>query len=147
MHVSLEGGGHVAVQKDHDGAHWRLRPHPAPSPVAGWCVIDLVRPAASLDLLTARESQELGLILASVSAAVRVATRCERAYVTCFAEAHRQVHLHVAPRHESDPRTQGWTIADLYRKVQSGETAPAAQEAHEKTFAEIAKVLNGLRLT
>ena len=67
--------------------------------------------------------------------------KCERTYVTCFAEAYRQVHAHIAPRHESDVRTQGWAVADVYRHVQSGATAPADQAAHEKIFQLIAQFL------
>jgi len=43
-------------------------------------VLELTRKAATLDELTAQESQEFGLILSKVSAAVRKATKCERAY-------------------------------------------------------------------
>jgi diadenosine tetraphosphate (Ap4A) HIT family hydrolase len=140
LRVSLGADARVSVSLD-SSAPWTLRPHPAPAPIAGWCVLELTRKAATLDLLTAQESQEFGLILSKVSAAVRHATKCERTYVTCFAEAYRQVHAHIAPRHESDARTQGWAVADLYRQVQSGSMAPADQAAHEKTFQLIAQFL------
>ena len=105
-------------------------------------MLELTRKTATLDELTVQEAQEFGLILSKVSAAVREATKCERAYVTCFAEAYRQVHAHIAPRHESDARTQGWAVADLYRQVQSGSMAPADQAAHEKTFQLITQHLS-----
>ena len=141
LRVSLGADARVSVSLDAN-APWTLRAHPAPAPIAGWCVLELTRKAATLDLLTAQESQEFGLILSKVSAAVREATKCERTYVTCFAEAYRQVHAHIAPRHESDARTQGWAVADLYRQVQSGSISPADQAAHEKTFQLIAQLLS-----
>ncbi len=137
--------GRVKVAVDATRAPWRLRAHPSPAPVAGWCILDLVRPAATLDELSPEESRELGVLLSAVTAAMRRATGCQRAYVFSFAEALRQVHLHVAPRHESDPRTQGWAVADLYREVQSGRVAPADPAAHEKTFAMIAKVFGDMQ--
>ena len=140
LRVSLGEDARVSVTHD-DYAPWTLRAHPAPAPIAGWCVLELTRKAATLDRLTAQESQEFGLILSKVSAAVREATKCERTYVTCFAEVYRQVHAHIAPRHESDARTQGWAVADMYRQVQSGSIAPADQAAHEKAFQLIAQSL------
>ena len=140
LRVSLGADARVSVAHD-ASAPWTLRAHPAPAPIAGWCVLELTRNAATLDQLTEQESQEFGLILSKVSAAVREATKCERAYVTCFAETYRQVHAHIAPRHESDVRTQGWALADLYRQVQSGSMAPADQAAHEKTFQLIKQLL------
>ena len=141
LRVSLGADARVSVSLD-SSAPWTLRAHPAPAPIAGWCVLELTRKAATLDQLTAQESQEFGLILSIVSAAVREATKCERTYVTCFAEAYRQVHAHIAPRHESDTRTQGWAVADMYRQVQSGSTAPANQAAHEKTFQLITQLVS-----
>ena len=140
LHVSLGQDARVSVAHD-ASAPWTLRAHSSPAPIAGWCVLELTRKAATLDELTVQEAQELGLILSKVSAAVRQVTKCERTYVTCFAEAYRQVHAHIAPRHESDARTQGWAVADLYRQVQSGATAPADQAAHEKTFQLIKQLL------
>ncbi len=141
LRVSLGEDARVLVTHDAN-APWTLRAHPAPAPIAGWCVLELTRKAATLDLLTAQESQQFGFILSKVSAAVREATKCERTYVTCFAEAYRQVHAHIAPRHESDARTQGWAVADLYRQVQSGSIPPADQAAHEKTFQLITQLLS-----
>ena len=141
LHVSLGIDARVSVTHDAN-APWTLRAHPAPAPIAGWCVLELTRKAATLDQLTAQESQEFGLILSKVSAAVREATNCERTYVTCFAEAYRQVHAHIAPRHESDARTQGWAVADMYRQVQSGSIPSADQAAHEKTFQLITQLVS-----
>jgi diadenosine tetraphosphate (Ap4A) HIT family hydrolase len=55
-----------------------------------------------------------------------------------FAEAHRQVHVHLVPRHESDDATKAWALADLYRAVAAGGRAPVSAEESEMAFAAIA---------
>ena len=117
---------------------WFLKPHPAPCPVAGWCVLELARPCATLDQLTAEESRSMGAHIQGVSAAVRAVTSCDRVYLLAFAEAHRQVHLHLVPRHEHDDATKAWALADLYRAVAAGGRAPASPEESERAFAAIA---------
>ena len=107
---------------------FRIRRHPSPSPIAGWTIVDIVRHAATLDELSGDEAAELGRLVARTVGAIRAATGCDRVYVLSFAEAARHVHVHLAPRHEADPRTAGWAIADLYRAVAAGEI-PAADEA------------------
>lgn len=72
LRVSLGTDARVLVSND-ASAPWTLRAHSAPAPVAGWCVLELTRKAATLDQLTEQESQEFGLILSKVSAAVREA--------------------------------------------------------------------------
>jgi len=62
-----------------------------------------------------------------------------------FAEAHRQVHVHLVPRHERDDATKAWALADLYRAVATGTRAPATSQATERAFAAISeKVLRSL---
>lgn len=117
---------------------WFLKPHAAPCPLAGWCVLELVRPCATLDALTAEESRDMGEHVRRVSAAVRQVTGCERVYLVAFAEAHRQVHLHLVPRHERDEATKGWSLADLYRDVASGNRSAASPQECESAFAAIA---------
>lgn len=108
---------------------FRIRRHPSPSPIAGWTIIDLVRHVATLDELSPDEAGELGRLVARAVGAIRSATGCDRVYVLSFAEVARHVHVHLAPRHETDPRTAGWAIADLYRAVAAGEIAAADQAA------------------
>jgi diadenosine tetraphosphate (Ap4A) HIT family hydrolase len=122
---------------------FRLRRHASPSPVAGWTIVDLVRHAATIDELSEAEAGELGRIVARASAAIRAVTGCERVYVLSFAEAARHVHVHLVPRHEHDPRTAGWAIADLYRGVASGEVAAADEAACLAAAAAIAAALRG----
>jgi diadenosine tetraphosphate (Ap4A) HIT family hydrolase len=124
-------------------AGFRLRRHAAPSPIAGWTIIDLLRHAATLDELSEAEAAELGRLVAHTTAAIRAATGCERVYLLSFAEAARLVHVHLVPRHEHDPRTAGWAIADLYRGVASGEVVAADEAACEATAAAIAAAMRG----
>lgn len=122
---------------------FRLRRHAPPSPIAGWTIVDLVRHAATIDELSETEAGELGRIVARASAAIRAVTGCERVYVLSFAEAARHVHVHLVPRHEGDPRSTGWAIADLYRGVALGEAAAADEAACLAAAAAIAAALRG----
>ena len=126
--IDLEGG-------------WFLKPHAAPCPVAGWCILELARPAATLDALHPEEARWMGSHAASVARAIRRVTGCERVYLLSFAEVHRQVHLHLVPRHCEDPATTGWAVADHYREVQRGASAAVTAEESERAFAGIAKAL------
>jgi diadenosine tetraphosphate (Ap4A) HIT family hydrolase len=120
------------------GEGWFLRPHDAPCPVAGWCILELARPCATLDALTAEESRAMGERIRRVSAAIRAVTGCARVYMLTFAEAHRQVHVHLVPRHEADDATKAWALADLYRAVAAGGRPPASAQESERAFAAIA---------
>ena len=124
-HIEMTGG-------------WFLKPHAEPCPVTGWCVLELSRPCATLDALTPDESRTMGEHIRRVSAAMRAVTGCARVYMLLFAEAHRQVHLHLVPRHEADESTKAWALADLYRAVAAGSHAPASPEETERAFAAIA---------
>ena len=117
---------------------WFLKPHAAPCPVAGWCVLELARPCTTLDALTPDESRDMGSHVRRVSAAIRSVTGCERVYLLAFAEAHRQVHLHLVPRHEMHDDTKAWALADLYRAVAAGSRPPASAQESERAFAAIA---------
>ena len=120
---------------------WFLKPHAEPCPVAGWCILELARPAATLDALTTEEAQWMGTHAARVARAIRQVTGCDRVYLLSFAEVHRQVHLHLVPRHCEDPATTGWAVADHYRAVQRGDVPAAPGHASERAFAGIAKAL------
>jgi diadenosine tetraphosphate (Ap4A) HIT family hydrolase len=117
---------------------WFLKPHAPPCPVAGWCVLELARPCPTLDALTADESRVMGEHIRRVSAAIRAVTGCQRVYLLAFAESHRQVHLHLVPRQESEEATKAWALADLYRAVAAGSLAPVSAQESERAFAAIA---------
>jgi diadenosine tetraphosphate (Ap4A) HIT family hydrolase len=120
---------------------WFLKPHAPPSPIAGWCILELARPAATLDELTDEEARLMGSHVRRVSVAVRRVTGCDRIYLLAFAEVHRQVHLHVVPRHCEHEETAGWSVADHYRAVQQGRSPAADPLESERAFADIAKAL------
>ncbi len=117
---------------------WFLKPHAAPCPVAGWCILELSRPCATLDALTLDESRTMGEHIRRVSAAMRAVTGCQRVYLLAFAESHRQAHLHLVPRQESEEATKAWALADLYRAVAAGALAPVSAQESERAFAAIA---------
>jgi diadenosine tetraphosphate (Ap4A) HIT family hydrolase len=73
----------------------------------------------------AEESAALGPMLQRSSALVRELGGCERVYAIAFGEGARHFHLHLIPRHGSDPATESWRVADLYRAVSAAER-PAA---------------------
>ena len=80
----------------------------------------------------------MGAHIRRVSAAIRAVTGCERVYLLAFAEAHRQVHVHLVPRHETDDSSKAWALADLYRAVAAGSRPPANAQESERAFAAIA---------
>jgi diadenosine tetraphosphate (Ap4A) HIT family hydrolase len=123
------------------GDGWLLRSHGMPVPLAGWCILELERPAATLDALAPDEAAAMGRLVQRVSAAIRAVTACDRVYLLAFAEVRRQVHLHLVPRHGGDPLTDGWAVADHYRCVQRGERAGPTAAESEKAFAGVAKAL------
>jgi diadenosine tetraphosphate (Ap4A) HIT family hydrolase len=128
----------VSARVDLPGG-WLLKPHVAPCPVAGWCVLELVRPCPTLDALTPDESRTMGEHIQRVSAAIRAVTECQRVYLLAFAEVHRQVHVHLVPRHEADASTKAWDLADLYREVAAGSPPPASAQESERAFTAIVK--------
>jgi diadenosine tetraphosphate (Ap4A) HIT family hydrolase len=66
----------------------------------GWTVVVARRHVGSIAELTREEALELGVLLRSVSVALREITHCEKTYVLQFAEGegHHHVHFHVIPR-------------------------------------------------
>ena len=52
------------------------------------------------------------------------------------------MHLHLIPRHASDPASEAWRVADLYRAVAQGERAPADPMAVARLM-ERARALSG----
>jgi len=122
--------------------HWLLRPHPAPSPIAGWSILDLRRHAEGWDALEAPEAAELGPVVRAASAAIRSITGCDRVYLLGFAEAVRHVHLHLVPRHGAEPRSTSWSVADLYREIAEGRSAPADVHHCKELARHIADALD-----
>ena len=89
--------------------------------------------------MTPEEAGEIGTILSALAAAVRAVTGCERTYSITFNEAVKHLHLHVIPRHASDPSTTSWALADRYRSTARGEVAAADPKIAETTAETIAR--------
>ena len=83
----------------------------------------------SLDELTAEEAADLGLLLRSLTAAMRSVLGCAKTYVALFAEAEgfAHVHFHVIPRADDlapdlrGPRIFGLLGGDPERHVPDAE--------------------------
>lgn len=121
--------------------HWRVRRHDDPAPIAGWTIIDLRRHAEGIGSLLEDEARELGPLLRDASAAIQRATGCDRVYVLSFAEVVRHAHLHLVPRHEADPHSAGWSIADLARAVANGRRQAAESSDCDRIMALVRQAL------
>ena len=104
---------------------WLLRHHPLPAPLVGWLILDSLRHVGGPADFDAHESAALGPMLQRSSALVRELSGCQRVYAVAFGEGARHFHLHLIPRHGSDPATESWRVADLYRAVKAGERPEA----------------------
>ncbi len=83
--------------------HWRVA-HAFDTALPGWLVVLSARHVAALDELDPTAAQELGLLLHSLSSALRATTGCEKTYVMSFGEAEgfSHLHVHVVPRTKGD---------------------------------------------
>jgi diadenosine tetraphosphate (Ap4A) HIT family hydrolase len=99
--------------------------------------------------LTDLEASELGPVLRAASRAVRSATGCDRVYAIAFGQGAPHLHIHLAPRHDEEPGTRAWSVADWYRAVEAGER-PAADatdvaRAVERAGEELRRLAVGSR--
>lgn len=78
---------------------WDLA-HAYNTSLEGWLVLVARRHLTAVSQLTDTEAEELGMLIARVSAALEAVTGCEKTYVVLFAEHpdHRHVHVHLIPR-------------------------------------------------
>lgn len=109
------------------GEHWLLRHHPHPSPLVGWCLLDVRRHCAGPVDFSAAEAADWGLIVQRASRLVKHVSGCNRVYAIAFGEGARHLHLHLIPRCNGIPETEAWAVADLYRDVQHNCRAAAAE--------------------
>ena len=49
-------------------------------------------------------------------------------YAIAFGEGARHLHLHLIPRFGSEPASEAWKVADLYRAVTDGSRPSTAPE-------------------
>ena len=120
--ASAAGPGDLAIGRF---GPWLLRHHPLPAPLVGWLILDSLRHVGGPADFNALESAALGPMLQRCSALVRELSGCQRVYAVAFGEGARHFHLHLIPRHGSDPATESWRVADLYRAVSAGERPEA----------------------
>ena len=107
---------------------WLLRHHPQPAPLTGWCLLDVRRHCSGPVDFDETEAREWGVVVQRASTLVRDISGCDRVYAIAFGEGARHLHLHLIPRCVDDQRTTAWSVADLYRNVESGRAAAASVE-------------------
>jgi len=108
---------------------WLLRHHPLPAPLPGWLLLDARRHLGGAADFRTEEAADFGPMLQRCTALVRQLSGCERVYAIAFGEGARHLHVHLIPRHSSDPLSEAWSVADLYRQVVDGRRAAASEAA------------------
>lgn len=108
---------------------WLLRHHPLPAPLPGWLLLDSVRHLGGPAEFNPAEAAAFGPMLQRASTLVRQLSGCERVYAIAFGEGARHLHVHLIPRHASDPDSESWKVADLYRAMTEGRRPPADPQA------------------
>lgn len=123
------------------GPLWILRHHPDPAPLTGWLLLDAVRHLGGALQFTAQEASAWGLAVQKASQLVQQLSGCDRVYAIAFGEGARHLHLHLIPRFGSDPQSEAWRVADLYRAVARGERPPAPADAIQACVNQARHVL------
>jgi len=90
---------------------------------------------------TAQEAIAWGLAVQKASQLVQQLSGCDRVYAIAFGEGARHLHLHLIPRFGSDPQSESWKVADLYRAVARGERPPAPADAIQACVNQARHVL------
>ena len=112
-----------------------MRHHPHPAPLLGWCLLDARRHLAGpIDFLD-DEAVGWGKVVREASKLVKTASGCDRVYAIAFGEGARHLHLHLIPRFQADQRSAAWSVADLYRDVETGREQPIKFESVEEFLA------------
>jgi diadenosine tetraphosphate (Ap4A) HIT family hydrolase len=123
------------------GPLWILRHHPDPAPLTGWLLLDAVRHLGGPLEFTAAEASAWGLAVQKASQLVQQLSGCDRVYAIAFGEGARHLHLHLIPRFGSDPQSEAWKVADLYRAVACGARPPAPADAIQACVNQARDVL------
>jgi diadenosine tetraphosphate (Ap4A) HIT family hydrolase len=120
-----------------EGNYWLVE-HAYPVNVIGWIVIVLKRHVEALHELTVEEFGELAQIQAKLIPFLHEELRCEKEYVSCYAEMEhfRHIHFHVFAKPPSlpDELKGGGSFALL--KVTPEEAVPPSQVI---SFCELLK--------
>jgi len=110
------------------GPLWILRHHPDPAPLPGWLLLDARRHLGGpIDFLP-NEAAAWGAAVQQASQLVQTLSGCDRVYAIAFGEGARHLHLHLIPRFGSEPASEAWAVADLYRAMVAGNRAAAAPQ-------------------
>lgn len=125
LHEAIAAGAAEADLLIHRQGAWLLRHHPLPAPLPGWLLLDSARHLGGPVDFEPDEAVAFGPMLQRASALVRQLSGCERVYAIAFGEGARHLHLHLIPRHASDPDSESWKVADLYRAMVEGRRPPA----------------------
>lgn len=115
---------------------WILRHHPDPAPLTGWLLLDARRHLGGPLDFTPEEASAWGPAVQRASRLVQQLTGCDRVYAIAFGEGARHLHLHLIPRCGSEPASEAWKVADLYRAVASGARPPVDPEAVQAFLQE-----------
>ena len=123
---------------------WLLRHHPLPAPLSGWCLLDSRRHLGGPADFWPEEAREWGLMVQRASLLVKQVSGCDRVYLIAFGEGARHLHLHLIPRFGSDPLTQAWCVADLYREVERGQRPGADPDLFRSWMTRAREVADAL---
>ncbi len=125
LHDAIAAGAAEAELLIRRQGDWLLRHHPLPAPLPGWLLLDSVRHLGGPADFEPEEALAFGPMLQRASALVRQLSGCERVYAIAFGEGARHLHVHLIPRHGTDPDSESWKVADLYRAMTEGHRPPA----------------------
>ena len=101
----------------------------------GWCLLDARRHLAGAVDFLGDEAAEWGTVVQQASKLVQKVSGCDRVYLIAFGEGARHLHLHLIPRFQEDQRSAAWSVADLYRDVETGRELPAQFKSVEEFLA------------
>ena len=119
---------------------WVLRHHPDPAPLPGWLLLDSLRHCSGPVDFSEAEASDWGRAVRVASHLVKQITGCNRVYAIAFGEGAQHLHLHLIPRFVSQLETKAWSVADLYRQVESRKIE-SAKETEVFSFIEQARHL------
>ena len=101
---------------------------PSPSAAYGMVAFGFVTTLSRSHRFFNRRSKKLGFSRSRCKYFVEKITQCDRVYTIAFGEGAQHLHLHLIPRFIANPSTKGWSVADHYRSVDSGESSPVSEE-------------------
>lgn len=119
---------------------WLLRHHPDPAPLPGWLLLDAYRHVGGPIGFNPDEAAAWGGAVQKSSQLVQALTGCERVYAIAFGEGARHLHLHLIPRFGTEPASDAWSVADLYRSVVAG-GRPAARPQEVEALVRRGRLL------